>query len=65
MVDDLLFTDYDKAVRVEERGNRQKLGVLGRLNTIYIHQYLNPEWEVKEQYAEEFNKINAEYEAKL
>lgn len=53
IIDDILFTDYQKVIAKEERGNKYQMGVLSRLNRIYFDQFLKPEWEVREDYKEE------------
>jgi len=60
IIDDVLFSDYQKLVKKEERGNTYLLGITGLFNRFYFDQYLKPEWDVKDTYKEEFDKIRNE-----
>ena|ERR1740139_1023623 len=65
IIDDVLFTDYHSVIRKEERGNAHQIGLVGRLNSIYFDQYLKPEWDIKEGYKGEFEKIKLEFQARI
>ena len=65
LCDEILGVDYHKMVRKEERGNPWFIGILSKLNTVYFDQYLKTEWEVKEGYKEEFDKVKSDFERQL